>query len=204
MKPSMVIVGAGIVGLAHAVEGLRRGLRVVVVDRDERAVGASIRNFGHVCATAQDGFALDLALAARGTWLELSAEAGFWCAQTGTVVLARAEDELAVLAEFAAKRGDDQVRLLGRGDLDLPLLADDVLGGALLPLDLRVDPRAAVPAIAAWLAARGVEFRWRTAVTAVEPGSCARPAARSTPTPPSSPWVTTSTGSCRRSPTKRA
>ena len=51
----LVVVGAGIVGLAHAVEGLARGLKVHVIERDERAVGASIRNFGHVCTTAQCG-----------------------------------------------------------------------------------------------------------------------------------------------------
>ncbi|UVS79649.1 TIGR03364 family FAD-dependent oxidoreductase [Actinokineospora sp. UTMC 2448] len=170
MKPTLVIVGAGIVGLAHAVDGVRRGMRVVVLDRDERAVGASVRNFGHICVTAQDGPALDLALAARRTWLRLAGEAGFRLAESGTLVLARADDELAVLAEFAGRRGEDQVRLLRRDELAFPLLADDVLGGALLPLDLRVDPREAVRAIAAWLAARGVQFRWRTAVTGVEPG----------------------------------
>ncbi|MFC5053410.1 TIGR03364 family FAD-dependent oxidoreductase [Saccharothrix xinjiangensis] len=171
MKPTLVIVGAGIVGLAHAVEGLRRGLRVVVLERDERAVGASVRNFGHICTTAQHGRALDLARVARRTWLDLAPRAGFGVVEAGTVVLARAEDELAVLTEFAAARADDRVRLLDRRDIDLPLLADDVLGGALLPLDLRVDPREAVPALASWLAGQGVEFHWRATVTGVEPGA---------------------------------
>ncbi|GGM90316.1 FAD-dependent oxidoreductase [Lentzea pudingi] len=170
VEPTLVIVGAGIVGLAHALEGVRRGMRVVVLDRDERAVGASVRNFGHVCVTAQDGRALGYARDARRTWLDLAPQAGFRLWEAGTVVLARAEDELAVLAEFAASRGDDQVTVLDRRGIDLPLLADDVLGAARLPLDLRVDPREAVPAVASWLAAQGVEFHWRTAVTGVEAG----------------------------------
>ena len=36
--------------------------------------------------------------------------------------------------------------------------------------DLQVDPREAAPAIARHLAARGVEFRWRTAAVGVTPG----------------------------------
>jgi glycine/D-amino acid oxidase-like deaminating enzyme len=43
-----VIVGAGIIGLAHALAATRHGLRTAVVDREERAVGASVRNFGFV------------------------------------------------------------------------------------------------------------------------------------------------------------
>ena len=39
-RVDLAIVGAGIVGLAHAVEAVRRGLSVVVVERDERATGA--------------------------------------------------------------------------------------------------------------------------------------------------------------------
>ncbi|MBM7771422.1 FAD dependent oxidoreductase TIGR03364 [Actinokineospora baliensis] len=171
-RADLVVVGAGIVGLAHAVEAADRGLRVVVLDRDDRAVGASIRNFGHICLTAQHGDALTYGLAARERWLRLAAKAGFWLSEAGTVVAARAEDEVAVLAEFAAQRGD-QVRLLDAAGVraHLPVVSPEVVGGAWLPLDLRVDPREAVPAVAAWLAEHGVEFRWRTTVTGVESGA---------------------------------
>ncbi|GAA3025732.1 TIGR03364 family FAD-dependent oxidoreductase [Actinokineospora globicatena] len=168
----LVVVGAGIVGLAHAAEAVDRGLRVVVLDRDDRAVGASVRNFGHICLTAQHGDALTYGLKARQRWLSLAAKAGFWVSEAGTVVAARAADEVAVLAEFAQERGD-QVRLLDADGVraHLPVISDEVIGGAWLPLDLRVDPREAVPALATWLAAQGVDFRWRTTATGVESGA---------------------------------
>ena len=167
----LVVVGAGIVGLAHAVEGLARGLKVLVIERDERAVGASIRNFGHICATAQSGQALAYALTAREHWLTLAAKAGFGLRETGTVVVARTEAEMAVLEEFAGIRGTEQARLLdadATGELFPPATAE-VLGGAHLPLDLRVDPREALPAIAAWLGSEGVRFSWATHVGAIDP-----------------------------------
>ncbi|WP_018683863.1 TIGR03364 family FAD-dependent oxidoreductase [Actinokineospora enzanensis] len=168
----LVVVGAGIVGLAHAVAAVERGLDVVVLDRDERAVGASVRNFGHICLTAQHGVALGYGLAARERWLMMAAKAGFWVSEAGTVVVARSADERAVLAEFAAQRGIEHVRLLDPAGVRdrLSLVSDDVVGGALLPLDLRVDPREAVPALATWLAEHGVDFRWRTNVTGVDTG----------------------------------
>ncbi|WP_188781246.1 TIGR03364 family FAD-dependent oxidoreductase [Marmoricola endophyticus] len=167
----LVVVGAGIVGLAHAAEALDRGLRVVVLERDEHAVGASVRNFGHVCTTAQGGRALDLALVARQTWLDLGRKAGFEVTEAGTLVLARAEDEVAVLEELAAERGAEQVRLLDpaaaaeRSGVDVP----DLQRAAHLPLDLRVDPREAVPALARWLSEAGVGIRFGTHVGEIVP-----------------------------------
>ncbi|MDJ0392475.1 TIGR03364 family FAD-dependent oxidoreductase [Rhodococcus sp. G-MC3] len=154
----LVVVGAGIVGLAHAVDAVLRGMSVAVIERDDRAVGASIRNFGHICTTAQSGHALTLALSARERWLTLGRKAGFEVRECGTLVIARATDELAVLEEFAAERGSEQVTL---HDAAGPIGG---LGVAHLPLDLRVDPREAVPAIAEWLTSEGVEFFWNTHV----------------------------------------
>jgi len=165
----LAIVGAGIVGLAHAVEAVQRGLSVVVVERDEHATGASVRNFGHGCITAQEGEALRYALAARATWLRLAKEAGFWLDDSGTVVVARADDERAVLTELARERGD-QVVLLDASEITERVPVAAAIGGAWFPLDVRVDAREAVHAIAGWLAANGVRFHWGTTVHTIEAG----------------------------------
>ncbi|WP_285490108.1 TIGR03364 family FAD-dependent oxidoreductase [Amycolatopsis taiwanensis] len=169
-ETDLVVVGAGIVGLSHAVEAVARGLSVTVVERDERAVGASVRNFGHGCVTAQSGVALEYAMAARARWLRLGKDAGFLVQDAGTLVAARADDELAVLAELRDLRGDDVVLLDRAAVLERVTLGEEVIGGAWLPLDLRVDARSAPAAIAAWLASQGVVFHWGTAVTSTEPG----------------------------------
>lgn len=161
-KPDLIIVGAGIVGLAHAYEAHRRGLSVTVLERDERAVGASVRNFGHVCMTGQDGQALEYAREARERWLRLSEAVGFAAEQHGTVVVARTTDELAVLEEFAEHRGRDEVAPLTAHQVEQRLgwLPPGTIGGSWLTRDLRVDPRAAVPAIAGWLQEQGVDIRF--------------------------------------------
>ena len=61
-RADLVVVGAGIVGLAHAYEAHRRGLSVAIVDRDARPVGAPI--------VTDDGYALlMLANGTVGVWL---------------------------------------------------------------------------------------------------------------------------------------
>jgi FAD dependent oxidoreductase TIGR03364 len=166
----VLVIGAGIVGLACAHEALERGLSVIVIDRDERASGASIRNFGHACATAQSGTALAYGRAARETWLRLAEEAGFWVRSHGTLMVARADDELAVLEEFATLRGDEVRMVTAPGVAEHASFGPGVVGGAWLPRDLRVDPRECVAKIAGHLAARGVRFHFGTTAHVVEPG----------------------------------
>jgi D-hydroxyproline dehydrogenase subunit beta len=167
----VVVVGAGIVGLAHAAEASARGASVVVVERDERAVGASVRNFGHACITAQAGEASAFARRGRSTWLGLGRTAGFGVQECGTVVVARSAEELAALEELAAVRGAEEVQLLAPAALAARVPVRSALGGALLPLDLRVDQRRAAGAIAAWLEQQpGVTFQWATPVLDVAAG----------------------------------
>ncbi|CAM5410810.1 TIGR03364 family FAD-dependent oxidoreductase [Leifsonia shinshuensis] len=168
----LAIVGGGIVGLGHAVAALRRGLTVAVVDRASTVEGASVRNFGHLSITAQEGEARAYADLGRELWLTLAVEAGFWLRESGTVVVAQAPDELAVLEEFRDARGAQDVHLLTPGQVRerIPVADGVATGGAFLPADLQVDPREAAPAIARWLDAHGVDFFWHTTVTGVETG----------------------------------
>ena len=170
----LVVIGAGIAGLAHAIAAHERGLRVTVVERDTRAVGASVRNFGHACVTAQSGDLYDLAQVARGKWLRYGTAAGMSVRETGGLAVARTAAEAAVLEELSTGREAGQVALLTPAQVreHLGAAADPaIVGGAFLRDDLRVDPREAVGALAAWLAAQpGIEFRWGTAFLGAEDG----------------------------------
>src|SRR5579862_3747133 len=103
------VVGAGIVGLAHAYHLGKAGKRVAVFERNARAVGASIRNFGMVWPIGQPpGEMREIALRSREHWLNVLGSSGIWHKLCGSLHLAYAEDELAVLEEFvqgAASRG---------------------------------------------------------------------------------------------------
>ncbi|MGJ0387195.1 TIGR03364 family FAD-dependent oxidoreductase [Paenarthrobacter nicotinovorans] len=175
----VVVVGAGIIGLAHAAHAVANGLTVTIIERDHHAAGASVRNFGHCCITAQSGDLYELARTSRKYWLEFAEQAGFWAVESGAVVLARTDAEMAVLRELSAAREPGQVQLLSpdatRERLD-PVAAGlpdggtrqsvwpGLVGGAFLRDDLRVDPRTTVAKLAEWLSRQsGVELHWNTA-----------------------------------------
>ena len=97
----IAIVGSGVVGLAHAYHAARTGKKVILFERDDRAIGASIRNFGMIWPIGQPAATLERALRSRRHWLTLAEKAGFWASTAGSLHLAYHEDELAVLTEFA-------------------------------------------------------------------------------------------------------
>ena len=97
----IAIVGAGIAGLAHAYMALQKGYKVVLFERDQFAVGASVRNFGLLWPIGQEeGLNLDRALRSRQHWSVLSKEANFWLNENGSLHLAYHDDEMQVLEEF--------------------------------------------------------------------------------------------------------
>jgi FAD dependent oxidoreductase TIGR03364 len=160
----LAVVGSGIVGLGHAAAALERGLRVVVVERSTAILGSSVRNFGHVGTSAHTGQAGEYAVRSRELWLRLAARAGFWLRESGSLLVARAPDELAVLEEAGVGE------LLTTAQVTELAPVVGAFGGMRCADDLQVDPREAAPAIARHLADRGVEFRWRTSALGAEPG----------------------------------
>ena len=164
----LAVVGAGIVGLAHAYAAARRGLRVVVFERDTHAAGASVRNFGLGLALGQvPGEMRELALASRETWLDVLPRAGCWHKVQGSLIVGRDSHERQVLEEFQALRGADYgTRLLNRAELAVHGLDAEL--GLFSPTEIALESRRAIPALAAWLAAEhGVQFEWACQVNAI-------------------------------------
>jgi FAD dependent oxidoreductase TIGR03364 len=97
----IAVVGGGIVGLAHAYLALQRGLRVVLFEREQFAIGASVRNFGLLWPIGQEpGEGLALALRSQEHWFNIARQAGLWINRNGSFHLAYHDDEWNVLQEF--------------------------------------------------------------------------------------------------------
>ena len=171
----VVIVGGGILGTMHAVMARRRGLAVTHLEREQEGRGASVRNFGLVWVSGRRaGPELALALRARELWESIAADAqGTGFRPAGSLTIASTEAELAVMREAAelpdAKQREFEV--LSAGDVREvnPALRGEFLGGLWCRADAIVEPRAALPALRAWLASPGGPgYAWRPGREAVE------------------------------------
>ena len=168
----LIVVGAGIVGLAHAAIAARRGLRVCVVERDAACVGASIRNFGFITVTGQGaGDTWRRARRARDIWSALAPQAGIAVLHEGLYVSAVRPQALQVLQDFMATPMGEGCELLGVQEAArrAPALNLDGAQGVLYsPHELRVESRTAIGLLARWLAeVHGVVFRFGEAVLQV-------------------------------------
>jgi FAD dependent oxidoreductase TIGR03364 len=164
---SAIVIGAGIVGLATARALALRGFSVKVFERGEKAVGASIRNFGMIWPIGQpEGRMYDRAMRSREIWKELSSKADFWSEAAGSLHVAYHADEWTVLQELAEifrKEGRpvqllDPAAVTGASSAVVP---DGLLGGLYSKDELIIDPREAISALPAWLSSQlKVEFHW--------------------------------------------
>jgi FAD dependent oxidoreductase TIGR03364 len=159
----LAVIGGGVIGLAHAYVAAKAKKRVAVIERDARANGASIRNFGFVTVSGQErGDTWRLARRTRDVWADLAIEAGLPIEQRGLYLTARSDEAVAVIEAFLATEMGEGCSLLS-ADAFRALAGG--LGGAGLraalhsPHELRLESRTVIPAVTVWLAdALGVTF----------------------------------------------
>jgi glycine oxidase len=178
----VVVVGAGIVGLASAWRAAQRGLSVLVLDRELAGTGASGVAAGMLAPVTEAEFGaeplLRLNLDGAAAWpafaAELSERTGVdtGYAECGALVVAADRDDLEEIRRlhaFQRSLGLDAEWLGGRDCRALePGLSPRVGGGVLAPHDHQVDPRSTVEALRAALTAAGGVLVEGAGVIAVE------------------------------------
>jgi D-hydroxyproline dehydrogenase subunit beta len=170
----LAIIGGGIIGLAHAYTAAKRGKKVVVIERDTRAVGASIRNFGFITVTGQARHTVwPVARRSRDIWADIAGPAGIEIEHRGLLLTARYPESVEVLDAFMQTEMGEDCALLTPAELRAK--HPQICGEANLrtlwsPHELRVESRTAIPKITSWLAREhGVTFETGTAALNVAP-----------------------------------
>jgi len=149
-EAEIAVVGGGIVGLAFAYAHAKRGRKVVLFERTDFAIGASVRNFGSLWPIGKAlGKPHDRAMLSREIWNEIIAQTNLWHAASGSLHLAYADDELAVLDEYLTSLGSDKFgRALispdAAAEKSHAIVAPGLRGALWSPTEMNIDPREAV------------------------------------------------------------
>ena len=147
MRWDLIVVGGGIVGCSAALDAARRGMRVVLLERDMPGSAQSGRNLGFVRQQNRDFRELDLMIRARSLWEHMEANLGRsvgW-KQGGNLALAFSEAQLEALRSWqqrgAAEFGLDTRMLSAREARALvPQLEGNFAGAMYTASDGRAEP----------------------------------------------------------------
>jgi glycine/D-amino acid oxidase-like deaminating enzyme/bacterioferritin-associated ferredoxin len=187
-EASVLVIGAGIIGVCTALYLARAGVDVLLIDRGHANGQASGANAGslHLQLLSWDlpaDTAADRSTAAQtlllqkmgiDTWQELQAETGaeFELKLTGGLVVAEKEQDLEFLRQKAAAERAFGVEVEPVSAADLrrmaPLIADRMIGGTYCAGEGKINPMLATPALLQAAVRVGARFRPNIAVLGIE------------------------------------
>jgi len=179
----LLVVGSGIVGLAHAYEAKKRGLSVAIVEQNASCTGASIRNFGFITVSGQSSRdTWRRAVYSAQVWRELANLADIKILHEGTWILCQRPEAVEVAKAFLQtpigtdckyypKESYQNLESLGFANVN-SLNLKNSLGLLYSPHEFRVESREAIPQIASYLENKmGIDFYWETEVLLIEGSS---------------------------------
>ena len=161
-NPDAIVLGAGIVGAACALQLTNAGLKVLVIDRGAIASGTTGSGEGNILVSDKEpGPELTLALRSRDAWFELSDDigGGFELEAKGGLVVARSNSGITELKELAGRQrmtGVETEEADGDRLRELePYLSKEISFGVRYPGDAQCQPMLAAAQILRMVKERG-------------------------------------------------
>lgn len=171
-----IIIGAGIVGLALSRALGERGKKILVLERNDFAIGASIRNFGMIWPIGQpDGELYERAMLSKSIWQQICKEANIWYDPVGSLHLAYNKQEMDVLEKFYASVQETRNYKMLDADrtrrLSSSIVTRNLAGGLYSPDEIIIDSPNAIRSLPAYLEEKyNIQFKWNSFVHQVETG----------------------------------
>src|SRR5690348_5202013 len=96
----LIIVGGGILGTFHAWHALKAGKKVLLLEKDNYPVGATVRNFGQVVPSGMTGKWFEYGVRGLEIYGSIQQEFDISVRKNGTVYIASDEDEQLLIHEL--------------------------------------------------------------------------------------------------------
>ena len=145
-KADLLVIGGGILGAFHAYHAINRGLSVILIERDPRPRGATVRNFGQIVPSGMDPHWQKYGRESLRIYQTLQNQCDLTVKTEGSIYLASDQDELQLLEELATINSENGYR----SELWTPakcheqypnLRREYCKGGLYFPDEISVNPR---------------------------------------------------------------
>jgi D-hydroxyproline dehydrogenase subunit beta len=150
MTYDLLVVGAGILGTAHALQAAEKGLKVLLLEKDNFPVGSTVRNFGQVVPSGMAGKWFDYGRTSLRKYAAIQEKAAIGIQQNGSIYIASDADEWLLANELY----DHHQRTTGYActllskkqclDKYPTLKSDYVQGGLFFPDEISAEPHVLI------------------------------------------------------------
>ncbi|MEZ5039440.1 MAG: TIGR03364 family FAD-dependent oxidoreductase [Saprospiraceae bacterium] len=172
----IAIVGAGILGVAHAFFALKNDLKVALLEKEAAPQAATVRNFGQIVPSGMDNKWQALGRQSLAVYKAIQAQVDISVRQEGSIYIASDAEEMRLLEELAKiNKGNDYASTLLSKEECLQkypgLKSDYVLGGLFFPEEVTLDPRVAIHRIITFLREQySLDYYPNTSIHHIETG----------------------------------
>lgn len=169
----LIVVGSGVLGTFHAIHAARLGKNVLLTEKDQYPVNATVRNFGQVIPSGMPSDWLEYALRTTELYKEIQQEFDISVRNNGTVYLASDADELQLIHELkelmdGANYGAE---LLSANNClaKWPAVSKEYCkGGIFFPQELSVEPDKLIYRIIEYARAKYANFTYKPSTAIID------------------------------------
>jgi D-hydroxyproline dehydrogenase subunit beta len=145
MKYDLIIVGSGILGTAHAYHAANKGLKVLILEKDNFPVGSTVRNFGQAVPSGMAGKWFGYGVKSLKFYQDIQQQTEISVRKNGSIYIASDDDEWLLANELYNHHQTTgyQCNLLSKRqclDMYPELKVDYVKGAIYFPEEVSVEP----------------------------------------------------------------
>lgn len=169
----LIVVGSGVLGTFHAIHAARMGKKVLLTEKDQYPVSATVRNFGQVVPSGMASDWFPYALRATELYKEIQQESDISVRNNGTLYIPSDQEELQLILELKTKmeEADYPSVLLSATDClaKYPSLKKEYCkGGLFFPQEVSVEPDQMIHRVISWATGKYPNLSYKPATAMVE------------------------------------
>lgn len=169
----LIVVGSGVLGTFHAIHAARMGKKVLLTEKDQYPVNATVRNFGQVVPSGMASDWFPYALRATELYKEIQQEFDISVRNNGTLYIPSDQEELQLILELKTQmdQSDYESVLLSAADClaKYPSLKKEYCkGGLFFPQEISVEPDQMIHRVIAWASGKYPNLSYKPATAILE------------------------------------
>lgn len=171
---NLIVIGGGVLGTFHAYHAFKKGLKVAILEKDNKPISATVRNFGQVVPSGMDTKWQNYGRQTLDIYNNIQNQFDISIRNNGSVYIASNHEEQQLLEELAQinKANDYKSELLTKSQCleKYPGLKEDyVKSGLFFEQELTVEPREMIYKLHQYLTTQSsLEIYYNTQALACE------------------------------------